>query len=71
MESRTEVTMFGVVKCLGISKQTNITIDDSGYAFNISGLLFGLFESDFRLEAAYGKPSETTFVVWKRYDLLS
>lgn len=60
-----EVLMSGVVKCLGLSKLTNVTINDSGYAFNISGSLFGVFESDFFLTAAYGKPSDVAFKVIK------
>ena len=63
MAKRVEITMHGIVKCLGLSRETNITLDGSGYKFDISGSLFGVFESDFKLSAAYGKPSETSFMV--------
>ena len=63
MANRVDITMNGIVKCLGMSKEVNITMDESGYEFNISGSLFGVFESDFTLTAAYGKPSEISFMV--------
>ena len=65
MTNKVEMTMNGIVKCLGMSKEVNITMDESGYEFNISGSLFGVFESDFKLTADYGKPLETSFMVRK------
>ena len=60
---KVKMTMNGVVKCLGMSKAVNITINDSGYEFKISGSLYGVFESEFKVTSAYGKPSEMSFMV--------
>ena len=63
---RVKVTMNGVVKCLGMSKAVNISINDSGFEFKISGSLYGVFESEFKVTAGFGKPSEMSFMVSSR-----
>ena len=63
MSPRVYVMMTGTVKCLGMSRHVNITIDDSGYTFLISGVLYGIFNAEFNLTAAFGKPSEVSFMV--------
>ena len=69
-ESSVDVRLFGKLTCLGLSKATNVSIDDAGFSFKLSGAVYGVFESDLLFTAGYGNPSQANLTVRTLQNLL-
>ena len=63
--AKVRISLRGIVKCLGLAKETNITITDDGYLFMISGSILGVFNSDVVATAEFANPNEANFLVSK------